>query len=67
LIQARIMKTPSTPKQKPKPSQLVLDLVRSAKAKLAEKRNGKFSVRTTGRTEEQPSVGALREHDREQD
>jgi len=41
------MKSPSTPKQKPKPSQLVLDLVRSAKEKLAEKRNGKFSARTT--------------------
>jgi hypothetical protein len=37
------MKTPSTPRQKPKPSQHVLDLVRSAKTKLAEKRKAKFS------------------------
>jgi hypothetical protein len=37
------MKMPSTPKQKPKPSQHVLDLVRSAKARLAVNRNGKFS------------------------
>jgi hypothetical protein len=36
------MKTPSTPKQKHKPPQHVLDLVRSAKAKIAEKRTEKF-------------------------
>ena len=49
------MKTPSTPRQKPKPSQHVLDLVRSAKARLAEKRNGKFPQKSVlGLTEVPP-------------
>jgi hypothetical protein len=49
------MKTPSTPRQKPKPPQHVLDLVRSAKAKLAEKRKGKFSQKSVlGVTEVAP-------------
>jgi hypothetical protein len=56
------MRTPSTPKQKPKPPQHVLDLVRNAKAKLAEKRNGKFPGKENHVTEQQQSIGALREH-----
>jgi hypothetical protein len=49
------MKTPSTPKQKPKPPQHVLDLVRNTKAKLAEKRKEKFSQKSLlGLTEVPP-------------
>jgi len=48
------MKRPSTPKQRPKPLQRILDLIMNAKARRAEKRNAKVSANPVLVRETQP-------------